>query len=88
MTAPNARADMTAAEIATRLTKARRTALWNMHTDDGWDLAPHDGWRRAGLACAGLCDQGLAQRSTINGAWHYRLTPLGLTVRAALTNGD
>ncbi len=77
-------------EIAARLTKARYTALWNMHADSSWGAAPHDGWRRAGLACAGLCDLGLAERRIINSRWHYRLTPLGLAVRELLkgTNDD
>jgi hypothetical protein len=75
---------MTPAEIARGLTKAQRTALWNLGLERGWQLPPHDGWRRAGLACCGLFDKGLANRTVEKRVSLYRLTPLGLEVRAII----
>ena len=80
-----------AATIAKGLTKARKTALWNLGTQpgrDGWQPAPRDGWRRSGQACSQLVKIDLAERQ-MNGRImppqpEYRLTPLGLAVRAHL----
>jgi len=76
-------------EIAESLTKARRTALWNLGCrGNEWQLAPHDGWRRAGNACAGLVKIGLAEKAPpgtrFSDAPAYRLNERGLAVRAHL----
>ena len=77
--------------IARGLTKARLTALWNLGANegrDGWQPAPHDGWRKSGQACSGLVSTGLAEkgynRRISPPPPEYRLTPLGLAVRAYL----
>lgn len=84
--------DQTIAEIAGKLTKARRTALWNLGLKPGWQLAPFDGWRRAGLACSGLVAMGLAECPPAGVGTHaapmYRLTDTGLAVRAYLQEQD
>jgi hypothetical protein len=77
--------------IARELTKAQHTALWNLGTSpghDGWQPAPHDGWRRSGQACSNLCRVGLSDRR-MNGRTNppepqYRLTPFGIRVRQYL----
>ncbi len=80
---------MTPSEIARGLSKARKTALWNLGVEpgrDGWQPAPHDGWRRSGQACSQLVHIGLAERQ-MNGRImppqpEYRLTAEGKAVRA------
>ena len=76
------------AEITAGLTKAQRTALWNLGCgvpDFGnWRYAPFDGWRRAGQACTNLVRKGLAEKYVEDIGVFYRLTPLGLAVRASL----
>lgn len=69
-------------ELADRLTPAQYTALWNMQPrGTNWQLAPHDGWRRAGQACSNLCKLGYAERSSpgtrFADAPAYRLTDNG-----------
>lgn len=78
-------------EIVAGLTKAQHTALWNMGISkpseefaNGWRLAPHDGWRRAGQACSSLVTKGLADKLIGDQGIMYRLTPLGLRVRVSL----
>lgn len=77
-------------KVAAKLTKPQRTALWNLRPNGrdtfvgGWQRAPHDGWRRAGQACTNLCVKGLAEKDVEDFSVLYRLTPLGLAVRAHL----
>ncbi len=78
------------AAVAAGLTKAKRFACLNM--TDAWGLAPYDGRRRAGQACSALCRLGLADRASpgirFSDAPAYRLTALGLAVRAHLTDQE
>ncbi len=70
--------------LADGLTKAQRVAIQKM--TDGWGLAPYDGWRRSGQACTSLKRLGLAEKAAagcrFTDAPAYRLTPLGILVRA------
>ena len=76
-------------QLAKSLTKAQYTALWNLGArGSDWQPAPHDGWRRAGHACASLVRLGLAEHAPIgtrySDATAYRLNADGLALRAHL----